>query len=272
MTSKEQVREIKRILDALSKAEKADNDSAEIIFDTELAKLREVPKENIVDAVKEAIGNNSKRKNVSVHVFSELYDVAGIDRVFEEFLTSADQADRNAIVQIIGLRKLRKFVPILNSLLDKETDNSCKHTLIYTLGELADESSFPIFLKLSQETNADYEWRLAWAFKNFSRKESTPFLEKVYQDKQSKTSDRIVAAWGLVKIGDKSYYDYLVKMLDDPDIETSTSYSPGESLRAAQAICDINKWKFEWNKDYVTIVKQRLKTAANNGLPPALLH
>ena len=259
MTPKEQIKQIRQILDALIKAEKINNDAAEIIYDTELARLREISKENIFDAVKKAIGNNPKRKNISVYVFSELYDEAGIDNIFEELLISSDVADRTIIVQTIGLRKLRKFVPVLNSILEKETDDSSKHALIYTLGELADESSFPIFLKLSQDTNQNYQWRLTWAFKNFARKEAKEFLEKVYKDKESEESDKVVAAWGLVKIGEKSYLDYLFKMLYDPDTQTSTSYSPGQSMRAAQAICDIKGWEFKWNKDYVNNVKQRLK-------------
>ena len=36
--------------------------------------------------------------------------------------------------------------------------------------------------------------------------------------------------------------DYLVKMVDDPGIETPTSYSPGQAIRAAKAIYDINNW------------------------------
>ncbi len=262
MTSKEQVRQLKKILDALVKAEKEDNDTAEIIYDTQLAKIKEIPKENIIAAIKEAIGDNSKRKNVSAYVFSELYDLVGIDTVFEELLISSDPEDRNIIVQSIRLRRLRKFVPILNSLLEKETNNSCKHTLIYALGELADESSFAIFLRLTQQADQNYKWRLVWAFKNFAKQEGKQFLEKIFSDKQSETSDKVVAAWGLVKIGDKSYYDYLLKMLDDPDVETTTSYSPGQSMRAAQAICDINKWDFVWNKDFVAVVKERLKNAS----------
>lgn len=262
MTSKEQVRQLKKILDALGKAEKADNDSKEVIYDTELSKLDALIDDNILNAVKEAIGDNSKRKKVSVFVFAELYKVQGIDEVFLELLNSSDPTDKDIIIQVIGLRKLKTFVTVLNSHYYKETDPNIKEQLISTLGALADESSFPIFLDLAQTADKNKYWRLIWAFKNYAKEEGKPFLEKVFNDKQSDTSDKVVSAWGLVKIGDNSYYNYLVQMLDDPDIETSTSYSPGQSMRAAQAICDINKWDFVWNKDYVAVVKDRLKNAS----------
>jgi hypothetical protein len=262
MNSKEQVRQIKRILDALVKAEKTDNDTAESIHDRELAKLNTIIDSSILNSVKEAIGDNTKRKKVSVYVFAQLYNVSGIDQVFLDLLNSVDTADRDIIIQTIGLRKLKAFVPILNAHYHNETDTNCKEQLISTLGTLADESSFPIFLNLTQTANKNQYWRLIWALKNFGKEEGKPFLEKVFNDNQSDTSDKVVAAWGLIKIGDKSYYDYLLKTLDDPDIETPTSYSPGQSMRAAQAICDINNWDFVWNKDYVAVVKERLKDAS----------
>ncbi len=262
MTSKDQVRQLKKILDALIKAEKADNDTAEVIHDTQLSKLPALTDDNILNAVKIAIGDNSKRKEVSVHVFAELYQVQGIGEVFLDLLNSSNPSDKNIIIQVIGLRKLRSFVPVLNRQYYKESDLNVKDQLISTLGILADESSFPIFLELAKNANKDKYWKLIWAFKNFAKPEGKQFLEKVFNDNKSDTSDKVVSAWGLVKIGDRSYYDYLVRMLDDPDIETSTSYSPGQSMRAAQAICDINDWDFVWNKDYVAIVKDQLKNAS----------
>ncbi len=262
MTSKEQIRQLKKILDALVKAEKADNDTREVIHDSELSKLPSLIDENILNAVKKAIGGNPKRKNVSVFVFAELYNVEGIEQVFLELLNSSDVDDRIIILQIIGLRKLKKFVPVLNNLFFNETDANCKEQLITTLGTLADESSFPIFLELIKTADRSKYWRLVWALKNFGKAEGNPFLEKVFNDKQTETSEKVVAAWGLVKTGDRKYYDYLVKMLDDPDIETPTSYSPGQSLRAAQALCDIHNWDFVWNTNYVPVVKERLKNAS----------
>jgi hypothetical protein len=262
MTSEEQVRQLKKILDALVKAEKADNNTREVIHDNELSKLPSLIDENILNAVKDAIGDNPKRRNVSVFVFAELYNVEGIEQVFSELLSSSDPHDKIIILQIIGHRQLKKFVPLLNNLFFKETNVNCKEQLITTLGTLADQTSFPIFLSLIQTADRVNYWRLVWALRNFGRPEGKPFLERVFKDKKTDTSDKVVAAWGLVKTGERKYYDYLVKMLDDPDIKTPNSYSPGQSLRAAQAICDIHNWDFIWSSDYVPVVKDRLKNVS----------
>ena len=68
MSSTEQVRQIRNILDQLAKAEALDNDTWEAIYDCELKKVRELPRENIIASIKEAIGNSSKRRAVSVNV------------------------------------------------------------------------------------------------------------------------------------------------------------------------------------------------------------
>jgi hypothetical protein len=67
-----------------------------------------------------------------------------------------------------------------------------------------------------------------------------------------------VAAWGLGKLGDRNAYEYLTEMLDDPQVKTENTFEPGESIRAAQAIADINGWDFEWHKNAVALIKHRL--------------
>ena len=38
-----------------------------------------------------------------------------------------------------------------------------------------------------------------------------------------------------------------------------TFSEPGQSLRAAQALCDIYEWPFEWNKSYVAKTVARVR-------------
>ena len=259
MNRNPQVKELKKILDALSRAEKLDNDSAESLHDAQIAKLKALPKENILAAVEEAVGNNAKRKSAAVHVFSELYDVEGIEEIFIGLLNSADEADRVIIIQTIGLRKLKVFVPVLNEYFHHESDPGCKSQILHALATIADESSFPLFLELAYGSDRTFDWRLLVGFAHFGRPEAQPFLEKKFNSRQSNLHEKTLAAWGLAKIGVKAYYEYLAKLLDDRDYSTATSYSPGQSLRAAQAICDINNWDFQWNADFVEIVKARVK-------------
>jgi hypothetical protein len=56
---------------------------------------------------------------------------------------------------------------------------------------------------------------------------------------------------GLGKFGDPEAIRFLADMLYDPDVTHARGYSPGVSLRAAQALCDIKNWLFTWNKDFL---------------------
>ena len=101
METKEQVKQLQNILDSLVQADKMNNESKEVVYETELAKIKDLPKENIIEALKKAIGNNSKRKRISVFIFSELYEIPNIEKVFTELLNSSDEITRSIIIQTI---------------------------------------------------------------------------------------------------------------------------------------------------------------------------
>jgi hypothetical protein len=109
-----------------------------------------------------------------------------------------------------------------------------------------------------REKNHKYEWEILCASHNFVRLEFREYLLLVYDNVMTKTIHKVMAAWGLAKLGEKEPYDYLVKMLIDPEIKTKTSFDPGHSIKAAQAIADINCWDFEWGKNSVGLIKSRI--------------
>jgi hypothetical protein len=49
----------------------------------------------------------------------------------------------------------------------------------------------------------------------------------------------------------------------DPDECGDTFFNPGESIRAAQAVCDIRGWEFEWHALTVEKTKNRVLIARN---------
>jgi len=55
-------------------------------------------------------------------------------------------------------------------------------------------------------------------------------------------------------------------MLFDPNKKTSTSYTPGQSLHAAQAVCDIKGWQFEWNRSFVEAHRNEWRNVLLNEL------
>jgi hypothetical protein len=61
--------------------------------------------------------------------------------------------------------------------------------------------------------------------------------------------ERTFALWGLAALGYAEPIAALMKLLDDPDISTASSFTPGQSMRAAQALADVVGIPFEWGDD-----------------------
>ncbi len=70
---------------------------------------------------------------------------------------------------------------------------------------------------------------------------------------------RTYALWGLAALGYDCAIGTLVGLLDDPDITmqtaTSSSWEPGQALRAAQALADVFDLPFAWHKDSIAEIK-----------------
>ncbi len=258
-------KQIRTILKQIARVENSDNDTKEIVYDRELSKINQLDRANIIEAVRQAVGSDSKLARYAPFVFSELADEPGIERIFTEVLENADDVGRNSIIQTIGLRRMKTLVGVLNGHFARETDDFCRDQLLWTLGKIADESSLPIFLSLMRKNEERDRWRILCAARNYARIEFKDYLVAVFET-DDKKSNKIIAAWGLAKLGSAKGYDYLISMLDDPErvitTDTTTTYDPGEAIRAAQAISDINGWEFEWNTSSVDMVRKRL-TATN---------
>lgn len=68
---------------------------------------------------------------------------------------------------------------------------------------------------------------------------------------------RAYALWGLAANGWETAIGGLIDLLDDPDLRDERSFTPGQSLRAAQALADIHGWPFVWEKAAVPTIKAR---------------
>jgi len=106
------IAQIRKVLDALARVENSDNGTKEQVYDRELAQVRSLDRENILEAVKTAIGSDRRRQKYSPFVFAELYDVSGIESLFVGLLRDADSTGRAGIIQTIGLRKMHNMVSI----------------------------------------------------------------------------------------------------------------------------------------------------------------
>lgn len=267
ISRKKNVQFIRGVINALARVEEADGDTKEIVYDRELQKIRSMDRENVLDIVREAVGDDPKRLKFAPLMYSELSDVPGIEAVFAATLNSADAVGRAAIIQTVGLKRISSLVGVLNEHFTREVDEFCRDQLLHTLGHIADESSLPIFEYLMRNNHRQDQWRILCAAHNYGRPEFRAYLQQVYSSPETKTSHRVMAAWGLAKLGKSDAYEFLVKMLDDPDRTfregNTTVYEPGDALRAGQALADLNGWEFTWGKSSIREIKERLLLDSN---------
>jgi hypothetical protein len=133
---------------------------------------------------------------------------------------------------------------------------------------LASPVNLPSLLKYADRFSRG-GWQIAAALKSFASPEVAPYLRRWFASttldnetgifaKTTHNELRVFAAWGLVKQDDLKALKFLIKMLDDPHRDGPNFSDPGCGLRAAQALCDLYDWPFEWHVSTIPKVKQRL--------------
>lgn len=207
-------------------------------------------------ALDRAVGRSVQRKRAAADLLAEMTDLPEVVDRFTAWLADANLAWRAEMIAFIGRKGLAQFAPLLNDSLAAGGDQSCLAYAITSAGELRSEANLAVILKLANDPAIRSWSRLLWALKDYGHPRCRPALRRLYREARHK-GDRVIAAWGLTKLGDEQAIQYLVEMLDDPDTETPTSYDPGESIRAAQALCDIHGWPFEWDRSWVAKTKRR---------------
>ena len=250
---------IRGLLDRLVACRQLSNDEQEIVGDEVMAEARMLPRAGILEALDKAIGSSKMRRRESVFILSELTDMPEVVQRIGEWLRDPDDQIRSWLIQTVGYWRLKQYAPFLNEIIESDPDPFCRGVAIHAAGTLKAEENLPTLLRLAQRGDYDETWRLVCALKDYATEECRPYLQKWFKDDESK-STRVIAAWGLGKLGDKSAIAYLIRMLDDPDRRGPTFSEPGESLRAAQALCDLYEWPFEWNKSYVAKTVARVRS------------
>ena len=250
-----QVTRIRGLLDRLVASRDLYEDEQEVVHDEVAAEARELPRERILEALDKAVGTSKKRREESIFILSALTDVPDVADRIGEWLRDPDPQVRSWLIQTVGQAGLKQFAPFLNEIMENDPDPFCRGVAIHTAGTLKADENLPALLRLAERRDDEETWRLIYALQNYATEECRPYLEEWFKNQDSE-SDRVVAAWGLGKLGDQAAIAYLIRMLDDPDEHGPTHSNPGESIRAAQALCDIYQWPFEWDKSYVA------KTAA----------
>lgn len=267
--SKELTTRIRKLLDRLVESRRLGNDDREPIHDEVAGDARELPRNGILQALDQAIGRSKSRREAAVYLLSEWTDVPEVVDRLGEWINDPDPEWRSWLIQTVARDRLAQFAPHLSQIIENDQDDFCRDMAIHTAGTLQVNEYLPVLLRLADQNDPNLRWRLATALQSYATEECRPPLKKWFNDASLDKSTRIFAARGLGKLGDQAAMDYLIGMLDDPD-ERGENYSrPGESIRAAQALCDIRGWPFEWHKSSVAKTKELVLTASEVSQAPA---
>lgn len=259
------VTRIRGLLDRLVACRRLSNDDQEVVGDEVAAEARTLPRDGIVEALDKAIGSSKKRRQEAVYLLSELTDVPEVVERIGQWLHDPDPQWRSWLIQTVEHTGLKQYAPMLNSIIENDPDQFCRDAAIHAAGAFRADENLPALLRLAESGEYDQTWRLAWALKDYATEECRPYLKRWFADGGLDKQARLIAAWGLGKLGDKRAIAWLVGMLDDLDRRGDNFFEPGESIRAAQALCDIHEWPFEWNKAYVAKTVARVMAGLTKG-------
>jgi HEAT repeat protein len=255
------VARIRGLLDRLAACRRLSNDDQEVVGDEVAAEARTLPREGVLEALDKAIGSSTKRRREAVYVLSELTDVPEVVERIGQWFSDPDPQWRSWLIQTVENAGLKQYAPLLNDIIENDPDPFCRNAAIHAAGALRVEENLPSLLRLAECGDYHQTWRLAWALKDYATEDCRPHLKRWFEDSCQDKQSRVIAAWGLGKLGDKQAVTYLIQMLDDLDRTGQNFFAPGESLRAAQALSDIYEWPFEWNKSYVAKTAARVRNA-----------
>ncbi len=261
------VRAIRKLLERLVKSERLSNDDQEVVHDEVAAAVASLPREGILAALDQAVGSDKRRRRVSVMILTELTDVDEAIIRIGQTVRDPDPEWRNSVVQIVGKMRLVQFAEPLNGLILNEPDLTVRSMAIHAAGRLKSATNLPALLTVTRDHPSDLRRYILWALKEFATESCRPFLAATFHSPASEKDERVIAAWGLGKLGEQAAISYLTEMLDDPEIKSELGYYPGESLRAAQALCDIYTWPFEWHKGCVETTRERWRNRSDSIAP-----
>jgi HEAT repeat protein len=252
---KDPSRRIRKLLDRLAECETLPKDEREAVAGEVAAEARALPREDVLRAIDRAVGRNKKRRLQSVYILAELRDVPEVIDRITAGLESPDAEWRSWVIQTVERWELRHCGDALARIIASDPDTFCREVAIHAAGALRLPECMPPILALARQEAHD--WAVTCALASYATEECRPYLARTFEASTYKDL-RVMAAWGLARLNEPQALPYLVEMLDDPDQRGDTYFHPGQSLRAAQAVCDLHGWPFTWNKEYVVQTKQRM--------------
>jgi len=186
-----------------------------------------LPREGVLKALDKAISSSKKRSQEAVYLLSELTDVPEVVERIGQWLNDPDLQWRSWLIQTGENAGLKQYAPSFNVIIENDPDPFCRDAAIHAAGTLRVAENLPALLHLAKDVDYDQTWRLAWAMKDYATEYCRVHLKRWFEDSGQDKQARVIAAWGLGKLGDKQAVTYLIRMLDDPDRRGENFFAQG---------------------------------------------
>lgn len=247
------VKAVGKLLDRLVGVQKRSGDEQEIAYDEVAASIRGLPRVGLVEAVDQAASKNARYSAFKLELLAMIADDPAVGAALRSLFSSLDVKERCRVLNAAAVRRAEALLPLVNDAMTGDPDLSVRRTAISSAGEFNSQESIPSLRKVIANHPPELRSGLLWALRSFRLADSRPLYENAFKTSRD-LDDKIVAAWGLGNLGDAEARDFLVETL-----RTEARARGVRALRAAQALCDVLGWPFEWHMRYVKETLRRLE-------------
>lgn len=225
-----------------------ENDDKERAGDELTSEIRHWSADDIFETIEEAAGSNKRFRRHIPELVSVLTDVPTAADYAMRLLDTEGPEEREFLLQVIGQSRWSQAAAKLNEIILNDPEASCRLAAVQAAGRLRDPVNLPTLLSLKLDHINNCRGYLIDALRAYDQPACKPPLAELFDDPTTRRSDRVLAAWGLARLGEARAVAFLEEML----------FVTAESFRAAQALCDIKGWPFRWDLDAVKAIQKRV--------------
>ena len=192
-----------KLLDRLVRAQRQPRGVREAAQERIAAEIRDLPRDGFLEAIREAIGNNRRRRRAAVYFLGERMDVWEILPYLGETIQDPDPEWRKWIVETIEAEHLFQFADRLSHLIRQDTDPAVRQAAIHAAATLKAPANLPALLEVAGLDPAELRGCLVWTLKEYACEECREYLSRVFErpaEDEGDLEDRVIAAWGLGKL------------------------------------------------------------------------
>jgi hypothetical protein len=196
--------------------------------------------------LKRAAKGSKKRELVLASLFLERGDAgcAVSDTAVREIIANKTHIARDAVLGSMQHSTQKRFAPVLREIAKDVTDIGWPYA-VAALGEWPDIDTVDVLI--SHTKGLDTAFVVLQALVKMCVPEAVAVFEANLKHPEPRT--RTFALWGLAKLGSEQAIGTLIALLDDQDISNVSGFTPGQAMRAAQAIADVLHVPFSWGDE-----------------------